>query len=61
VFKTKYNQDGTIKKHKARLVARDQRKDIDYENVFAPVARYETIRILLATAVEKCTYIMDVV
>jgi len=54
VFMTKYNQDGTIKKRKARLVARGhtQRKGIDYEDVFAPVARYETIRALLAMAVE---------
>jgi len=65
VFKTKYNQDGTIKKHKARLVARGhtQRKGIDYEDVFAPVARYETIRALLAMAVECEMHVhhMDVV
>lgn len=41
VFKTKVNQDGEIEKYKARLVARGhtQVQGIDYEEVFAPVAR----------------------
>lgn len=56
VFKTKLNSDGSINKHKARLVARGyiQRKGLDYEDVFAPVARYEIIRVLLAAV--KCTF-----
>lgn len=49
VFKTKYNRDGSVNKYKARLVARghSQHKGVDYENIFAPVARYEIIRTLL--------------
>lgn len=41
VFKAKVVQDGEIKKHKARLVARGNTQEwgIDYEEVFAPVAR----------------------
>jgi len=54
-----------IKKYKARLVARGhtQRKSVDYEDVFAPVARYGTIRALLATAAECKMHVhhMDVV
>lgn len=61
----KRNQDGFIDKYKARLVARgyEQRAGIDYEEVFAPLARYETIRTLLAVAVQKKLYVhqMDVV
>jgi len=65
VFKTKYNKDGSVNKYKARLVARGhtQRKGIDYEEVFAPVTRYETIRTLLAAAVECEMHVhhMDVI
>lgn len=45
IFKIKRNSDGTINKHKSRLVAKGyiQRHGIDYEEVFAPVARIETI------------------
>lgn len=55
VFKTKLNQRGEIEKYKARLVVRGhtQQKGTDYEEVFAPVARLETIRTLLAAAVNE--------
>ncbi|KAG7571799.1 Zinc finger CCHC-type superfamily [Arabidopsis suecica] len=52
VFKLKRNSDGSINKHKARLVAKGyvQRHGIDYDEVFAPVARIETIRFIIALA-----------
>jgi hypothetical protein len=39
-------------KHKARLVAKGyvQRQGIDFEEVFAPVARMESVRVLVAVA-----------
>ena len=50
VFKAKPNPDGTIAKYKARLVAQgfSQRQGIDYNEVFAPVVRAESIRTLLS-------------
>jgi hypothetical protein len=52
VFKIKMNEDGTIDRYKARWVARgfSQRHDIDYTEIFAPVIRYSSIRMLLSLA-----------
>nr|GEW42699.1 ribonuclease H-like domain, reverse transcriptase, RNA-dependent DNA polymerase [Tanacetum cinerariifolium] len=50
VFKTKRDGNWNIINHKARLVAKRyvQEHGIDYDEVFAPVARMETVRIILA-------------
>jgi len=65
VFKTKKNQDSEIEKYKARLVVRGNMQEggIDYQQVFAPIARYETIRALLAASVSDEMYLhqMDVI
>ena len=55
VYKVKRDEQGAIVKHKARLVARGfvQREGIDFEEVFAPVARMESVRLLLALAAAK--------
>lgn len=55
VFKTKTNSDGIPKKRKARLVAQgfSQKFGIDYIDVFAPVARGTTMRMLLSDAGKK--------
>ena len=52
VYKTKLKPDGQVAKYKARLVARGflQRQGLDYNEVFAPVARMETIRLIIAIA-----------
>ena len=50
MFKVKRNERGEVVWHKARLVAKGfmQREGIDFEEVFAPVARMESVRLLLA-------------
>ncbi|CAL9023657.1 unnamed protein product [Prunus brigantina] len=55
VYKTKLNLDGTVQKNKARLVAKgySQKPGIDYNETFAPVARLDTIRTLIALAAQK--------
>ncbi|GJS41895.1 putative ribonuclease H-like domain-containing protein [Tanacetum coccineum] len=52
VFKNKKDERGIVIRNKARLVAQGHRQEegIDYEEVFAPVARIEAIRLFLAYA-----------
>nr|GEZ32028.1 retrovirus-related Pol polyprotein from transposon TNT 1-94 [Tanacetum cinerariifolium] len=52
VFRNKNDKRGIMIKNKARLVAQGytQEEGIDYDEVFAPVARIEAIRLLLAYA-----------
>jgi hypothetical protein len=55
VFKNKQGEDGKIVRNKARLVAQGFSlvEGLDFEETFAPVARLEVIRILLAFAASK--------
>ena len=50
VYKIMRDPDYKILKYKARLVAKGyaQREGVDFEEVFAPVARMETVRLFLA-------------
>ena len=52
IFKTKHSTDGKIEKYKERFVAWgfSQKEGIDYEETYAPVARYTSIRTVLALA-----------
>jgi hypothetical protein len=55
VFKNKQGEDGEVVRNKPGLVAQgySQVEGLDFGETFAPVARLEAIRILLAFAVSK--------
>jgi hypothetical protein len=52
IHKIKHATDGSVEKYKARFVARgfSQVEGIDYEETFAPVARYTSIHTIIALA-----------
>ena len=52
IFKIKHAADGSIKKYKARFVASgfSQKERVDYDETFSHVARYTSIRTIIALA-----------
>ncbi|GJS41823.1 retrovirus-related pol polyprotein from transposon TNT 1-94 [Tanacetum coccineum] len=52
IYRNKLDENGVVSRNKARLVAQgyNQQEGIDYDKTYAPVARLESIRILLAYA-----------
>ena len=55
VYKTKRDEARLVTKFKARLITKGyvQRQGIDFDEVFAPVARLESVRLLLALAASE--------
>ena len=55
VFKRKVGANGVIDRYKARLVAQgfSQRFGVDYDETFCPVVSFESLRTLIAAAVQK--------
>ena len=55
VFKTKRSADGTVERHKARLVAQGytQQYAQDYDETFSPVVRFESLRTVIALSLQN--------
>jgi hypothetical protein len=55
VYKLNKNATGVVVKYKTSLVAKGyvQREGVDFEKVFAPVARLDSVRLLLALAAHE--------
>ena len=55
VYKIKYNENNEVTRFKARLVAKgyQQIAGIDYETVYAPVAKIQTLRLIIAISAQN--------
>jgi hypothetical protein len=55
IYKIKENLDGTVARFKVRITALGnlQRSGFDYQETFAPVVRYSTVRVLMAVAAAR--------
>ena len=55
VFKLKVGPDGSVERHKARLVIQgfSQKYGVDYNETFSPVVRFESLRTVIALAVQN--------
>jgi hypothetical protein len=55
VYKLKKDAHGMIVKHKARLVVKGyvRKEGVDFEEVFAPIARLDSVILLLALATQE--------
>lgn len=64
IFKIKYNEKGEVEMHKTKLMAKGYSKHygINFNEVFAPISRWDTIRTILRVVASKewCIFELDV-
>ena len=55
IYKTKLNELGEVDKYKARLVAKgySQQQGVDFTEIYAPVARMDIVRMIVALAAQR--------
>ncbi|GKV25016.1 hypothetical protein SLEP1_g34527 [Rubroshorea leprosula] len=55
VYKTKLKENEEVDKYKARLAAKGYKQEfrVDYQEVFSPVARHDTIRLVISLATQN--------
>lgn len=55
IFKMKFKSDGSVDRHKARLVAHGftQKFSVDYKETFASMTNMTTVKVLLSVAVNQ--------
>ena len=57
IFKLKHKSDGSIERYKARTIAKGFKEEngFDYDEIFSPIIKITTVRILLSLAINhKC-------
>ena len=62
VFRNKYNVDGSLQRHKARVVAKafDQQPGFDFNETFSSVIKPTTVRVILSHAITSGWFIYQI-
>ena len=61
MYKTKLKENSKVDKYKVRLIAKDYKQEfgIDYKEVFAPIARHDMIRLVIALEAQNSWHIFQ--
>jgi len=61
VYKTKLKENSEVDKYKTYLVAKchKQEYNVDYKEVFVPIAKYNTIRLIISLETQNSWFIFQ--